>query len=249
MNCICKQNTYWKGNLEASALIGESKSGARTARILNGLTLTISQDGFKLANSDGAHLRQGNKQTDVFAIYDSTPFPCDNMRLDAPGFNGTFEEYELSYGHGRVERTKVVKFTAFTETAKNATSIGLTRLAGGGKTKAIYAFYFDHAMSRREKAKVIADFVYTLLQPTERASITAVGVTVDNVNGPYAGVIGMYGDAYKSKHEEARILANGATESGDGIAEIFESAVKYETQGLFEQAEALKINEEKEAII
>jgi len=236
LECICNENTYWKGNLVESALIGESKTGERS-HILNGLNLTVSQDGFTLTNAEGAHLRQGNKQTNVFEIYDSTPFPCDNLHLDAPGFKGTFDDYEIKYGHGRVERTKAVKFAAYAETTKTKTAIGLTRLAGGSKTKAIYAFYYDYAMSRREKAKVIADFVYTLLQPTQRASITAVGVTVDKINGPYAGIIRMYGDSYKSKHEEARILADGAAESGEGMAEVFEQAMKYETQGLFEQAE------------
>ena len=232
MDCICNENTYWKGNLIESALIGESKSGERT-HTLNGLNLTITKDGFKLANAKGAFLRQGT-ETDLFAVYDSMAFPCDNLHLDAPGFKGTFEDYELSHGHGRVERTKAVKFTAFTETTKNATAIGITRLAGGGKTKAIFAFYYSHPLSRREKAKVIADFVFTLLRPTERGTITAVGVTVDNVNGPYAGVIRTYGDAYKPKHEEARILADSAAESGEGMAEVFETAMKYEFQGLFE---------------
>ena len=236
MDCICKQNTYWKGNLIESVLVGESKEGAKS-RTLNGLTLTIAKDGFKLTNTDNATLRQG-KQTNVFAVFDSMAFPCDNLRLSTQEFSGTFEDYELAHGHGRVERSKVVKFTAFTETTKSATSIGITRLAGGGKTKAIFAFYYDYAMSRREKAKVIADFVYTLLRPKERASITAVGVTVDKINGLYAGIIRTYGDAYKPKHEEARLLYGDAMESGQSIAEVFETAMEYKTQGLFEDEAA-----------
>ena len=246
MDCICKQNTYWKGNLVESALIGESKAGART-HILNGLTLTISQDGFTLTNSGGAILRQA-KQTDVFAIYDSMDFTCENLRLSMPDFNGTFDDYEIAYGHGRVERTKAVKFASYTETTKSATSIGLTCMAGG-KTKAIYAFYYDHPLSRREAADEIADFVFPLLKPTEHGTITAVGVTVDRANVKYIGVTRIYGDAYKPKHEEARILANDAAESGEGMAEIFEQAMEYEFQGLFEdEAEATQATEQEQEV-
>jgi len=241
MDCICNENTYWKGNLVESALIGESKSGART-RLLNKLTVTVEPTGFTLTNAEGATLRQGI-ETNIFAIHDSMAFPCDNLQVVTQDFSRKFDDYELAYGHGRVERTKVVKFAAYTETIESATAIGITRLVGG-KTKAIYALYFDHALSRREKAKEIADFVYLMLMPTQRASISVVGVTVDKINGPYAGVIRMYGDSYKSKHEEARILADGAAESGEGMAEVFESAVKYETQGLFDEAEV----DENEAI-
>ena len=240
MNCICKQNTYWKGNLEDSALIGETEAGART-RMLNGLTLTVEPTGFTLTNSDGATLRQGTAKN-VFEIYDSMPFPCDNLHIDAPGFNGTFESYEIAHGHGRVERTKVVKFAAFTETTESATAIGITRMAAG-KTKAIYALYYDQRLSRREKAKEIADFVYPLLKPTERASISAVGINQDRANANYAGVVRIDSDAYKPKHEEARLLYGGAIESGQGTAEVFETAMKYETQGLFEQAEAAQATE------
>ena len=246
MNCICKQNTYWKGNLEDSALIGETEAGART-RMLNGLTLTVEPTGFTLTNSDGATLRQGTAKN-VFEIYDSMPFPCDNLHIDAPGFNGTFESYEIAHGHGRVERTKAVKFASYTETTKSATSIGLTCMAGG-KTKAIYAFYYDHPLSRREAADEIADFVFPLLKPTEHGTITAVGVTVDRANVKYIGVTRIYGDAYKPKHEEARILANDAAESGEGMAEIFEQAMEYKTQGLFEdEAEATQATEQEQEV-
>lgn len=125
---------------------------------------------------------------------------------------------------------KRVKFVAYTETTESATAIGLTRLAGS-KTKAIYALYYEHALSRREAAKVIADVVY----PARARVIAAGSVKTDRVNVDYAGVIHIHGGAYKpGTHEEPRLLANDAIERKEGTAEVFDESVKYECQGLFD---------------
>jgi len=247
MDCICKQNTYWKGNLIESVLVGESKEGAKS-RTLNGLTLTIAKDGFKLTNTDNATLRQG-KQTNVFAIYDSMDFTCENLRLSMPDFNGNYEDYENQFGFGRVARVEKTKWYLYTETLADdaqETAIGLVRY-DGAKTLEIASLYVGERLSRKGKAKYAAEFILSQLKADEFAVVSSVNVSnYREVEG-----VRISGGKYRHKFEQSRLLFMDAMEENRSVTEILKPAQSYKNEKLFaedEATQALKINKEKEAI-
>jgi len=239
MDCICKQNTYWKGNLVESALIGESKAGART-HILNGLTLTISQDGFTLTNSGGAILRQA-KQTDVFAIYDSMDFTCENLRLSMPDFNGNYEDYENQFGFGRVARVEKTKWYLYTETLADdaqETAIGLVRY-DAAKTLEIASLYVGERLSRKGKAKYAAEFILSQLKADEFAVVSSVNVSnYREVEG-----VRISGGKYRHKFEQSRLLFMDAMEENRSVTEILKPAQSYKNEKLFAEDEATQAKE------
>jgi len=234
VSCLTKINEYHGNHYCRSTLAGEDKSG-KQLDILNGLTLTVDQSGYKLTNSDEAIIRQG-LITDVFEIYDSTKLDLRNLTVidDINGERTDFESYEKRYGHGRVERTKSRRFFAYTETTETETAIGICEVKND-KTLAIYSLYYGDPLSRREKAAAIAAYIEPMLSPTERGSITAVGVTPDRANIQYSGVLRVYNDGYRAKHEQARLLFEQAKERQESVSEVFEGAgIEYEIQHIYE---------------
>ncbi|WP_226036736.1 hypothetical protein [Aquibacillus saliphilus] len=235
-NCIYREHTINYNTLSDSRLIGESKEGERAPLLQEQLTLTIADGRYRLTNGrNGEVLRQGlsdGTPESIFGIYDSASLVLPNLRVVTADFEGSFDQYEFKHGHGRIERTKLIKYFAFTETTDTDTVIGITQKAGNG-TGAIYSTYFDYPLNRREKAQAIATFLLPKLKPNERATVTAVGVTPDQVNIKYQGVLRIYNDGYEDKHEEARLLAEEAAEHKESTSEVFDEAMYYQIEGLY----------------
>ncbi|WP_343781011.1 hypothetical protein [Virgibacillus salarius] len=251
MRCIYKEHTYYRNTECESKLIGESREGNR-APLLTGLTLTINDEGYTLTNAEGCILRQGN-ETDPFVIYDSMSFEVGALKLVMPGFAGVFDRYENKHGYGRVGKDIKRKFIAYTERGEgNEGAIGLIEY-DRHNTLSIHSLYIPQAMTNKEHVNYLAEYIEGLLYANEYATVQAVNFTQGKIDGKYAGIVKMYGAPYKPRHEQARLLYMDAILRGTSITEVFDEPMRYEIQGLFDDADSgegvSEIDEEKEPIL
>lgn len=225
IKCIIRLNQYAMGSRSHSELYGEDKDRERRQPLMQrnrqgyNSVLTVSPQGFTLtAGKSGEVIRRGT-DTDVFEIYDSLLFKADPLYVvdEVKGVELPYSEYEQRYGFDRVGilREKPARFRVFTKESKGDTAIGIERYHNK-KTLAIYSIYEPYPMTKKEKAKYIADYIYPTLAANEFANISATGL-----NRYLYPDIRIYGHSDKPTFDIARELYDDAKERGTTISEDF----------------------------
>ncbi|WP_088049808.1 hypothetical protein [Virgibacillus dakarensis] len=232
MKCIYTQHDYSSWGESASFLVAETREGKRS-RLLSGLTLTINPEGFTITNSDKATLRQG-VETDVFAIVDSMTIEMSGpLKLVMPDYSGSYEDYQNRYGYGRVPREVKSNWYVYSETPPEdatETAFGLIRFKGQ-KTYEIHSLHAPERLSRKERAKYIAEYILARLHANEYATVSAVNFPdFCEVEG-----VKMYGSKYRHKFEQCRLLFADALLRKSNVTEVFPDGQHYAIQRIYEE--------------
>ncbi|GEM_PF-6425580 len=246
MKCITRRNYISRGQQTGSKLYARQRNGDERPLFedCEALRLTVTGGQYRLTCKQGGVIRQGQSNgspESIFEIYDSTgaDLPTDFLKLELPGYSGSFFEYEQIYGHNRVERVTKRRFVVFTESTEGGTGFGFVERKNG-LTTAIHSVYVPQELSRREKARFVVKYIYELLKANEYASVSYSGITIDGVN------VHEYGfGAIKCRPaardadilEEAHLLYLDALKRKQTVTEVFSSGAKYKPRGLFKAEE------------
>lgn len=237
MKCVYKETAFVGNHFSKSELWTETREGriAPLLPIREGVRakLTVTDKGFTLSNVEGEVLRCGNEK-DVFSIYDGAMYPVEPLRVETRDFEGTFTEYERTFGHGRVSREEKRRFKAYYVRTKDGIGLGLIEYRRL-KTTAIYSLFLPEPMSDKEVINYIAEFATSKLKACEMATITGTQTEPSQLHGKHAGVIKMYSNPYGSTLEQVHLLALDALKRETSISERFAEPLTYKPQGIFNE--------------
>ncbi|MTW85089.1 hypothetical protein F3157_05380 [Virgibacillus dakarensis] len=172
--------------------------------------------------------------TDVFKIVDSMTVELSGpLKLVTPDYRGDYEDYQNIYGVGRIPREVKSNWYVYSESPPEdakETAIGLIRFKEQ-KTYEIHSLHVAKRLSRKERAKYIAEYILDRLHANEYATVSAV-------NFPdYREVEGvrMYGSKYRHKFEQCRLLFADALLRKSNVTEVFPDGQHYAIQRIYEE--------------